>query len=66
VAPEEVLWDLWKQDQINSFDWEQESSTMIYDNLKIYSQNVHKNVLTVNTILETHFHFDIILIQEQP
>ena len=39
---------------------------MIYNNLKIYFQNVCKNVLTVNTILETHCHFDIILIQEPP
>ena len=39
---------------------------MIYDNLKIFFQNVHKNILIVNTILETHSHFDIILIQEPP
>ena len=37
---------------------------MIYNNLKIFSQNVRKNVLIVNTILKTHSHFDIILIQE--
>jgi len=37
---------------------------MIYDNLKIFSQNVCKNILIVNTILETHCHSDIILIQE--
>jgi len=37
---------------------------MIYDNLKIFSQNIHKNMLIVNTILETHSHFNIILIQE--
>ena len=39
---------------------------MIYNNLKIFSQNVHKNVLIANTILETHSHFNIILIQEPP
>ena len=39
---------------------------MIHDNLKIFSQNVCKNVLIVNTILETHSHFDIIFIQEPP
>jgi len=39
---------------------------MIYNNLKIFSQNISKNVLIVNTILETHCHFDIILIQESP
>ena len=37
---------------------------MIVQNLKIFSQNVHKNSLVTNTILETHSHFDIILIQE--
>jgi len=39
---------------------------MIYDNLKIFFQNVCKNMLTVNTILKTYCHFDIILIQEFP
>jgi len=37
---------------------------MIYDNLKIFFQNVRKNALIVNIILETHCHFNIILIQE--
>ena len=35
---------------------------MIIKNLKIFSQNVHKNSLIVNTLLETLVHFDIILI----
>ena len=39
---------------------------MIIKNLKIYSQNIRKNSLIVNTILETLTHFDIILIQEPP
>ena len=39
---------------------------MIVENLKIFSQNVHKNSLLVNTLLETLTHFDIILIQEPP
>ena len=39
---------------------------MILDNLNILLQNVHKNHLIVNTILETQSHFDIILIQEPP
>ena len=39
---------------------------MILDNLNILSQNVCKNHLIVNTILETQSHFDIILIQELP
>ena len=37
---------------------------MILKNLKILSQNVHKNHLIVNTILKTQLHFNIILIQE--
>jgi len=37
---------------------------MIYNNLKLYSQNVCKNSLIVNTILETQSSFDIIFIQE--
>ena len=64
MAPKEVFWDLWKQGQLNSFDCKWEPSKIIYDNLKIFSQNVHKNTLIINTILKTHFHFDIILIQE--
>jgi len=39
---------------------------MILKNLKILSQNVYKNHLIVNTILETQLHFDIILIQKLP
>jgi len=37
---------------------------MICDILKLFSQNVHKNSLIVNTILETQTSFDIIFIQE--
>ena len=39
---------------------------MIIKNLKIYSQNIQKNSLIINTILKTLTHFDIILIQEPP
>ena len=39
---------------------------MIVWNLKIFLQNVHKNSLIINTILETQHHFNIILIQEPP
>ena len=39
---------------------------MIVKNLKIFLQNVHKNSLIVNTLLETLTHFNIILIQEPP
>ena len=37
---------------------------MICDILKIFSQNICKNSLIVNTILETQMFFDIIFIQE--
>ena len=39
---------------------------MIVKNLKIFSQNVCKNSLIVNTLLKTLNQFDIILIQEPP
>ena len=39
---------------------------MIVQNLKIFLQNVRKNLLVINTILKTHNHFNIILIQEPP
>jgi len=39
---------------------------MIYDNIKLYSQNVCKNSLIVNTILDTQLSFNIIFIQEPP
>ena len=39
---------------------------MIVSKLRIFSQNVRKNSLILNTILETQSHFNIILIQEPP
>ena len=39
---------------------------MIVRNLKVFSQNVHKNSDVINTILKTQNHFNIILIQEPP
>ena len=39
---------------------------MIVSKLRIFSQNVCKNALILNSILETQNHFDIILIQEPP
>jgi len=39
---------------------------MIVKKLKILSQNIRKNSLTINTLLETQNQFDIILIQEPP
>ncbi len=35
---------------------------MIVENLKIFLQNICKNSLLANTLLETLTHFDIILI----
>ena len=37
---------------------------MIIKNIKIFLQNMQKNNLIINTILETHFEFDILFIQE--
>ena len=37
---------------------------MILENLKIFSQNVQKNNFIIKTILEAHFDFNIIFIQE--
>jgi len=37
---------------------------MIHNILKIFSQNVWKNSLIVNTILENQMSFDIVFIQE--
>ena len=39
---------------------------MIVKNLKILSQNVRKNSLIINTLLETQNQFNIIFIQEPP
>jgi len=39
---------------------------MIVWNLNFFLQNIRKNSLIVNTILETQKQFDIILIQEPP
>jgi len=66
VALEEICWDLWKQVQINMFSCEQQLSTMICDYLKVFSQNIQKNLLIINTILEIQIDFDIIFIQEPP
>ena len=37
---------------------------MIFKDIKIFSQNVHKNSLLINTILEVNSSFNIIFIQE--
>ena len=37
---------------------------MIFKNIKIFSQNMQKNNLIINTVLETCFSFDVVFIQE--
>ena len=64
MALKEIFRDLWKQDQVNLFGWEWGNETMIVNKLNVFSQNVHKNSLIVNSILKTCNNFDIILIQE--
>ena len=66
VAAEEIRWDPWKQDQVYLLFRKQQATTMILWNLRIFSQNVRKNHLVINTILESQSHFDIVLIQEPP
>ena len=66
IAAEEVYRDLWKQGQIYLLYEKRQESTMILWNLRMFSQNVCKNSLVINTILETQFQFDIILIQKSP
>jgi len=39
---------------------------MIMKEIKIFLQNIHKNILLTNTILETYKEFNIIFIQELP
>ena len=53
MAAEEVYQDLWKQGQIYLLYGKRQESTMILQNLRIFSQNIHKNSLIVSTILET-------------
>ena len=66
MATKEIHWDLWKQDQIYSLYRERQASSMIVRNLRVFSQNVWKNLLIVNVLLETQTQFDIIFIQEPP
>jgi len=35
---------------------------MMYNNLKIFFQNIRKNALIINTILKTYSYFNVILI----
>ena len=46
-----------------SYEWD---FAMICNILKLFSQNIHKNSLIINTILEIQTLFDIIFIQEPP
>ena len=53
------------QEVINLLSYEQQSNIII-KNIKIFSQNIYKNKLLTDTILEVHRDFDIIFIQELP
>ena len=66
MTHQKVHWDLWKQITINPLWREWRNKTMIIRNLKVFSQNVCKNSIITNTILKTHSHFNILLIQEPP
>ena len=63
VANKEISRNLWQQEQINSLRYEQQAS-MSVKNIKVFFQNVWKNNLLTNTILETYISFDVIFIQE--
>ena len=65
MACQEIRWDPWKQIQLNPFNCEWHYS-MNCNILKFFSQNVRKNRLIVDTILETQHQFNIIFIQEPP
>ena len=66
MACQKVCQDMWKQISFHPLWSEWHYQTMIVWNLKIFSQNVHKNSLITNTILETLSQFNVILIQEPP
>ena len=66
MACQKIWRDSCKQISIHLLPSKRLKPTMIVQNLKIFSQNVCKNLLVLNTILKTLFHFDIILIQEPP
>jgi len=51
------------QEKLNLFKHEW-SWSMILKNLNIFSQNVQKNNVLINTVLEVNYHFNIIFIQE--
>jgi len=50
-------------EEFNLFNCKQQRNMMLKD-LKIFSQNVRKNNIIINTILEVNHDFDIIFIQE--
>jgi len=63
VALQEVPRNSEHQKTINSLNHEQ-CSSMIINNIKIFLQNICKNKLLTNTILEAQKEFDVIFIQE--
>ena len=65
MAQQKVYQDPWKQNKIYLLSCEQDLA-IICDVLKLFSQNIHKNSLIINTILETQMSFNIVFIQEPP
>ena len=63
MALKEIPRASWKQKAVNLFICKQHSS-MILKDIKIFSQNIHKNNFLINTILEIQSSFNIIFIQE--
>jgi len=63
IAYKKVPGNLWNQEEYNSLSCKWGSSINI-KNIKLFLQNVQKNKILTNTILETNKNFNIIFIQE--
>ena len=61
VALQEISRASWKPNQVDALSYEQ-SSSMILELLKIFSQNIQKNNFLINTIFKTQLSTDIIFI----
>ena len=63
MAHQRICQTLGKPQDLNLFSHEQYHN-MIINNIKIFSQNIWKNNLIVNTVLKVNSNFNIIFIQE--
>ena len=61
IAYKKVPRNLWNQEKFNSLSCKQNSS-MIIKNIKLFLQNIWKNRILTDIILETNKDFDIIFI----